>query len=166
MVGDLAGHACDRRVRMKSAGATPVARHRLPVLSGIRRRAARGPMPSPTLFERIPPAARDIARWPFFLRPTSGSAGYPLADGGGKTGGSLADRRCMLSGQVPEVEIPQVVVACFLSRTHICQALYSMRAGYERRLAEANANRNTHFSVCHFRGMTSSEDSHLPHFEM
>ena len=98
MVGELAGHACDRRVRIKSAGATPVARHCLPVLSGIRRRAARGPMPSPTLFERIPPAARDIARWPFFLRPTSGSAGYPLADGSGKTGGSLADRRCMLSG--------------------------------------------------------------------
>ena len=100
MVGELAGHACDCRVRMKSAGATPVARHCLPVLSGIRRRAARGPMPSPTLFERIPPAARDIARWPFFLRPTSGSAGYPLADGSGKTGGSLADRRCMLSGYI------------------------------------------------------------------
>ena len=62
MVGELelAGHACDRRVRMKSDGATPVARHCLPVLSG--------------------------------------SAGYPLADGSGKTGGSLADRRCMLSG--------------------------------------------------------------------
>ena len=100
MVGELAGHACDRRVRMKSAGATPVARHCLPVLSGIRRRAARGPMPSPTLFERIPPAARDIARWPFFLCPTSGSASYPLADGSGKTGGSLADRRCMLSGAI------------------------------------------------------------------
>ena len=99
MVGELAGHACDRRVRMKSAGATPVAHHCLPVLSGIRRRAALGPMPSPTLFERIPPAARDIARWPFFLRPTRGSAGYPLADGSGKTGGSLADRRCMLSGK-------------------------------------------------------------------
>ena len=98
MVGQLAGHACDRRVRMKSAGATPVARHCLPLLSGLRRRAARGPMPSPTLFERIPPAARDIARWPFFLRPTSGSAGYPLADVSGKTGGSSADCQCMLSG--------------------------------------------------------------------
>ena len=30
---------------------------------------------------------------------------------------------------------------------------------YDSRLAEANANRNTHFMVCHFRGMTSSEDS-------
>ena len=30
---------------------------------------------------------------------------------------------------------------------------------YERRLAEANANRNTHFMVRHFRGMTSPEDS-------
>ena len=29
---------------------------------------------------------------------------------------------------------------------------------YERRLAEANANRNTFLSVRHFRGMTSSED--------
>ena len=108
MVGELAGHACDRRVRMKSAGATPVARPCLPVLSGIRRRAASGPMPSPTLFERIPPAARDIARWPFFLRPTSGSAGYPLADGGGKTGGSLADRRCMLSGKLYTVIVMQM----------------------------------------------------------
>ena len=59
--------------------------------------------------------------------------------------------------QVLEVEIPQVDVECFLSRTHICQALYSRRA--ERRLAEANANRNKHLSVRHFRGMTSSEDS-------
>ena len=57
--------------------------------------------------------------------------------------------------QVPEVEIPQVDVECFLSRTHICQALYR----YECHLAEANANRNIHFSVRHFRGMTSSEDS-------
>ena len=32
MVGELAGHACDRRVRMKSAGATPVARHCLACL--------------------------------------------------------------------------------------------------------------------------------------
>ena len=30
--------------------------------------------------------------------------------------------------QVPKVEIPQVVVACFLDQTPNCQTLYSMRA--------------------------------------
>ena len=45
-----------------------------------------------------------------------------------------------------------------LANTHLPGAILNA-CRYERRLAEANANRNTHFSVRHFRGMTSSEDS-------
>ena len=37
---------------------------------------------------------------------------------------------------------------------------------FERCLAEANANRNTHFMVRHFRGMMSSEDSRQLHRQM
>ena len=56
--------------------------------------------------------------------------------------------------QVPEVEIPQVDVECFLSRTHICQVLYSMRAGTSAVLPKPMLT-GTHFSVRHFRGMTA-----------
>ena len=44
-----------------------------------------------------------------------------------------------------------------LANTHLPGAILNA-CRYERRLVEANANRNTHFSVRHFRGMTSSED--------
>ena len=45
-----------------------------------------------------------------------------------------------------------------LANTHLPGAILNA-CRYERHLAEANANRNTHFRVRHFRGMTSSEDS-------
>ena len=45
-----------------------------------------------------------------------------------------------------------------LRNTHLPGATLNA-CRYDSRLAEANANRNTHFMVCHFRGMTSSEDS-------
>ena len=45
-----------------------------------------------------------------------------------------------------------------LANTHLPGAILNA-CRYERRLAEANANRNKHLSVRHFRGMTSSEDS-------
>ena len=45
-----------------------------------------------------------------------------------------------------------------LANTHLPGAILNA-CRYERHLAEANANRNTHFNVRHFRGMTSSEDS-------
>ena len=45
-----------------------------------------------------------------------------------------------------------------LANTHLPGATLKA-CRYESRLAEANANRNTHFMVRHFRGMTSSEDS-------
>ena len=45
-----------------------------------------------------------------------------------------------------------------LANTHLPGAILNA-CRYERRLAEANANRNTHLSVRHFRGMMSSEDS-------
>ena len=45
-----------------------------------------------------------------------------------------------------------------LANTHLPGAILNA-CRYERRLAEANAHRNTHFSVRHFRGKTSSEDS-------
>ena len=45
-----------------------------------------------------------------------------------------------------------------LANTHLPGAKLNA-CRYERRIAEANANRNTHFRVRHFRGMTSSKDS-------
>ena len=66
---------------------------------------------------------RDIAFSPAPL-DSSGQSQAPLSIRGPV---SVADSS--QGNQVPAVEIPQVVVACFLWRTHICQALYSMRAG-------------------------------------
>ena len=45
-----------------------------------------------------------------------------------------------------------------LANTHLPGVILNA-CRYKRRLAEANANRNPHFRVRHFRGMTSSEDS-------
>ena len=45
-----------------------------------------------------------------------------------------------------------------LANTHLPGPILNA-CRYERRLAKANANRNTYFSILHFRGMTSSEDS-------
>ena len=68
--------------------------------------------------------------------------------------------------QVPEVEIPQVDVECFLSRTHICQALYSMRAGTSAILPKPMLT-GTHISASAILGeWRHPRIPHLPHFEM
>ena len=60
---------------------------------------------------------------------------------------SVADS--LLGNQVPATEIPQDVAVCFLWRTHL-SGVTLKACRYERRLAEANANRNTHFMGRHF----------------
>ena len=68
--------------------------------------------------------------------------------------------------QVPEVEIPQVDVECFLSRTHICQALYSMRAGTSAVLPKPMLT-GTHIWESAILGeWRHPRISHRPHFEM
>ena len=68
--------------------------------------------------------------------------------------------------QVPKVEIPQVVVECFLSRTHICQAPYSMRADTSAVLPKPMLT-GTHISASAVLGeWRHLRIPHLPHIEM
>ena len=68
--------------------------------------------------------------------------------------------------QVPEAEIPQVDVECFLSRTHICQALYSMRAGTSAVLPKPMLT-GTHIWASAILGeWRHPRIPHRPHFEM
>ena len=68
--------------------------------------------------------------------------------------------------QVPEVKIPQVDVECFLSRTHICQALNLMRAGMSAVLPKPMLT-GTHIWASAILGeWRHPRIPHLPHFEM
>ena len=68
--------------------------------------------------------------------------------------------------QVPEVEIPQVDVECFLSRTHICQALYSMHAGTSA-VSPKPMLTGTHIWASAILGeWRHPRIPHHPHFEM
>ena len=118
--------------------------------------AARPPGFSPSPVFRASAAARDIT----FAPVPSDSSGRSQVPWSIQGPASVADS---LPGiQVSEVEIPQVDVGVFpLANTHLPGAILNA-CRYERRLAEAmacNANRNTHLSVRHFRGMMSSDDS-------
>ena len=68
--------------------------------------------------------------------------------------------------QVPEVEIPQVDVECFLSQTHICQALNSMRAGTSA-VSPKPMLTGTHIWASAILGeWRHPRIPHHPHFEM
>ena len=68
--------------------------------------------------------------------------------------------------QVPEVEIPQVDVECFLSRTHICQALYSKRAGTSAVLPKPMLTGTNIWASAILGEWRHPRIPHHPHFEM
>ena len=68
--------------------------------------------------------------------------------------------------QVPEVEIPQVDVECFLLRTHICQALYSTRAGTSAVLPKPMLTGTNIWASAILEEWRHPRIPHHPHFEM
>ena len=109
---------------------------------------------------RASAAARDIT----FAPVPSDSSGRSQVPWSIQGPASVADSSP--GSQVPEVEIPQVDVECFLSWTHICQALYSMRAGTSAVLPKPMLT-GTHIWVSAILGeWRHPRIPHLPHFEM